>query len=72
MEKNRFSKPVAFNKTAEKDIRILNHLKTKKNFSGYVKQLILEDIAKNPQKFPSINQPLSASERLEQLKKRPV
>lgn len=72
MEKNRFSKPVAFNNTVEKDIRILNHLKTKKNFSGYVKQLILEDIEKNPSQYPTSNKPLSASERLQKLKRRSV
>ncbi|UTI41141.1 hypothetical protein [Niallia sp. RD1] len=71
MEKNRFSKPVAFNNTVEKDILILNHIRTKKNFSGYVKQLILSDIENNPTNTPLTNKPLSASERLQQLKKRP-
>ncbi|MEK4444313.1 hypothetical protein [Niallia sp. FSL K6-0077] len=70
MEKNRFSKPVAFNKTVTKDILILSHLKTKKNFSGYVKQLILNDIEKNSQKTPQPNKPLTNAERLKQLKKR--
>ena len=42
-EKNRFSKPVAFNNKNESDQKILKYVK-KKNFSGYVKKLILEDI----------------------------
>lgn len=40
---NRFSKPVAFNHTNEKDKKILNHVEGK-NFSGYVKKLILTDM----------------------------
>lgn len=43
-EKNRFSKPVAFNKKNEKDQLILKHV-NRRNFSGYVKKLILADIA---------------------------
>lgn len=70
MEKNRFSKPVAFNKTTANDVLILNHLKTKKNFSGYIKELILKDIANNPSVIPQTNTPLTASERLQNLKKR--
>jgi len=42
-EKNRFSKPVAFNKKNEEDQKILKHV-SRRNFSGYVKKLILEDI----------------------------
>jgi hypothetical protein len=42
-EKNRFNKPVAFNRTVEEDQKILAHLEDK-NFSGYVKELILRDI----------------------------
>lgn len=70
MEKNRFSKPVAFNKTVTKDILILNYLRTKTNFSGYVKQLILNDIENNPPITPESNKPLTNAERLQQLKKR--
>lgn len=44
MEKNRFSKPVAFNSKNESDKKILDHVK-RRNFSGYVKKLILADIA---------------------------
>lgn len=41
--KNRFSKPVAFNHTNEVDQSILQHVEDR-NFSGYVKELILADI----------------------------
>jgi len=44
-EKNRFSKPVAFNNKNEEDQLILKHVK-RRNFSGYVKKLILADIEK--------------------------
>lgn len=40
---NRFSKPVAFNR--EKDKELLKHI-ARKNFSGYVKKLILADMEK--------------------------
>jgi hypothetical protein len=42
-EKNRFSKPVAFNTKNEADKAILNHVK-RRNFSGYVKKLIAADM----------------------------
>lgn len=41
---NRFSKPVAFNRTRADDQKILKHV-ARRNFSGYVKKLILADIA---------------------------
>ncbi|PFX35286.1 hypothetical protein COL32_30725 [Bacillus pseudomycoides] len=54
MEKYKFSKPVAFNKRNEKDKIILNHVK-RRNFSGYVKKLILEDIKlKKPEMITNI------------------
>ena len=40
---NRFSKPVAFNRSKEIDKMILKHV-ARRNFSGYVKKLILADI----------------------------
>ncbi|WP_257149733.1 hypothetical protein, partial [Bacillus cereus] len=43
MERSKFSKPVAFNKKNEKDRIMLQHVK-RKNFSGYVKKLIWNDI----------------------------
>jgi hypothetical protein len=42
-EKNRFSKPVAFNSKNAEDQQILKRVKGR-NFSGYVKKLILADI----------------------------
>lgn len=41
--KNRFSKPVAFNSNNAEDQCILKHV-SRRNFSGYVKKLILADI----------------------------
>ncbi|MEX3625812.1 hypothetical protein [Viridibacillus arvi] len=58
MKNNRFSKPVAFNSSKATDQQILNYVK-KRNFSGYVKNLILADmsanskIVSNPPKSPS-------------------
>jgi co-chaperonin GroES (HSP10) len=42
---NRFSKPVALNRASKTDQLIMKHIEGI-NFSGYVKGLILEDIAK--------------------------
>jgi len=39
----KFAKPVAFNEKNEKDRLMLKHVK-RRNFSGYVKKLIWEDI----------------------------
>lgn len=50
-EKNRFSKPVAFNKKNESDKQILRHV-SRRNFSGYVKKLILADIASRGKEKP--------------------
>jgi len=41
--KNRFSKSIAFNKTSKVDKQILDYVK-RRNFSGYVKKLILADM----------------------------
>lgn len=43
MAGNRFAKSVSFNSANDEDNKILKHIK-KRNFSGYVKKLILEDI----------------------------
>ena len=48
MSSNKVIKPVSFNKTKEDDKKMLKHL-LKRNFSGYVKKLILEDIKKKEQ-----------------------
>lgn len=43
MSKNKVIKPVSFNITKEQDNQMLKHVK-RKNFSGYVKKLILADM----------------------------
>jgi len=53
-DKTRFSKPVAFNKTKVVDIAILDYVK-RRNFSGYVKKLIVADMKKNGVDVPSKN-----------------
>ena len=77
-EKNRFSKPVAFNHKNEKDQKILDHVK-RRNFSGYVKKLILADMQKNnvePNPNPVKEEikeevvPQTIAEKLEELKKK--
>lgn len=47
--KNRFSKSIAFNKTNKIDNQILNYVK-RRNFSGYVKKLILADMKKSEER----------------------
>lgn len=49
LEKSKFSKPVAFNKKNLKDRIMLQHVK-RRNFSGYVKKLIWEDIPQEKKK----------------------
>lgn len=44
MADNRFPKSVHFNRTNENDQKIIEHVKEKESFSGYVKELILADI----------------------------
>ena len=43
MANNKFPKSVSFNLKNPNDVRILEHVK-KRNFSGYVKKLILADM----------------------------
>lgn len=76
MEKNRFSKPVAFNHKNVKDQEILEHVK-RRNFSGYVKKLILADIQKKkgdsyvePELDVKNDVPKTMAEKLEDLKKK--
>lgn len=54
MSKHKFSKPVAFNLKNEKDVQILEHVK-RRNFSGYVKKLILADIEVKKEKISESN-----------------
>jgi len=79
-DKNRFSKPVAFNKKNTEDKLILEHVK-RRNFSGYVKKLILEDMKvrgkiKDVETEPVLPPTITSSqiekgnERLERLKLR--
>jgi hypothetical protein len=45
LSKNKDIRSVSFNKTKENDMKMLEHLEGK-NFSGYVKELIWEEIKK--------------------------
>lgn len=72
MSDNRFSRPVAFNKTKPTDVALLKHI-GQRNFSGYVKKLIFEDMRNNARNETIVSetpaQPLTAAERLAQLKR---
>ncbi len=52
MTKNKFPKSVSFNRKNKIDQAILEYVK-KRNFSGYVKNLILADMQKNSVKITS-------------------
>ncbi|NMH68630.1 hypothetical protein HF072_07525 [Bacillus sp. RO3] len=76
---NKIIKSVSFNVTNEDDKKMLKHLK-KRNFSGYVKKLIMRDIElkgvreggvteSNMSMVLKEEKKLTAAERLEQLKK---
>jgi len=49
MSGNKVIKPVSFNKTREDEREMLKHLQ-KRNFSGYVKKLILADMKAKEEK----------------------
>ena len=70
MVQNKFTKSVAFNKQNPKDIAITEFIK-KKNFSGYVKKLILSEMKNQgveiPSKKPKVKKEPELS-RLETLK----
>jgi hypothetical protein len=71
-EKNRFNKPVAFNKKNADDQLILKHV-SRRNFSGYVKKLILADIESRKGLKPvreSEKVQKTASDRMEEMKRR--
>ena len=71
MEKNRFSKPVAFNRTNASDQQILKHV-ARRNFSGYVKKLILADMKQKGieiKEEPTPNKVETSSEKLARMKK---
>lgn len=68
MSKNKFPKSVSFNLKNATDQAILNHVK-KRNFSGYVKKLIVKDMKENniPLADTPVEQPvLSKMEQLQQ------
>lgn len=44
MSKNKDIRSVAFNITKERDIQMLKYIDNKKNFSGYVRELIYADM----------------------------
>lgn len=70
MEKNRFSKPVAFNRTNTTDQLILKHV-ARRNFSGYVKKLILADMKQKGielKEEPISNKVETSSEKLARMK----
>ena len=71
MAGNKVVKSVSLNLNVDDDQLILKHVK-KKNFSGYVKKLILEEIKQqeSAKREEPAAKPLSVKEELEQLKKR--
>lgn len=83
MSNNKVIKSVSFNKTSEDDKKMLKHINKKRNFSGYVKKLIMQDVLQKdqkniaeqidlPQELPEKKieeRPLSPSEEIEQLRK---
>lgn len=66
MASGKFPKSVSFNLKNASDVAILNHVK-KRNFSGYVKKLILEDMKQKGviTEVPISKKPLSKFERLQ-------
>lgn len=67
IEKNRFSKPVAFNRTNISDRQILKHV-SKRNFSGYVKKLILADMKQKGVEVTLEPRKETSAERIERMK----
>ena len=64
MSSNKFPKSVSFNLKNATDQAILKHVK-KRNFSGYVKKLILDDMAQKGAIIATEKKPLSKLERLQ-------
>lgn len=73
MSQNKVVKPVAFNITKPDDVKMLEFLK-RRNFSGYVKKLIWQDIKKQEEKkvqnepIQKPMEPLTTAQKLEQVK----
>jgi hypothetical protein len=73
MSQNKVVKPVSFNITKPDDAKMLDHIK-RRNFSGYVKNLIWQDIKSRDEKKAE-NEPLlkpsevlTTAQRLQQAK----
>ena len=68
MAQNKFTKSIAFNRASPKDMAIIEYTK-KKNFSGYVKRLILAEMKQQGIQIPSKKEKTpTAASRLELLK----
>lgn len=73
MSQNKVVKPVAFNVAKPDDAKMLEFLK-KRNFSGYVKKLIWQDIKSREQKkthqeaVNAPDEPLTPAQKLKQMK----
>ncbi|WP_191556625.1 hypothetical protein [Metabacillus idriensis] len=67
MGKTKFPKSVSFNTKNEDDQKILKHV-SRRNFSGYVKKLILEDIKKKEVEKAEVGQKSKAHKKQMQLK----
>jgi hypothetical protein len=73
MSGNKVIKPVSFNITKPDDVKMLEHLK-RRNFSGYVKKLIWQDIKRREENKGQIGpvlkpkEELTPAQRLEQAK----
>lgn len=65
MSKNKFPRSVSFNLKNAEDVAILKYVK-KRNFSGYVKSLILADMKKYNVGVEQTEKPLSKLEQLRQ------
>lgn len=75
MSGNKVIKSVSFNKQNDEDNKMIKHF-SRRNFSGYVKKLIMQDIKRKEEEkqnkaetLPSREEkPTSASEELQQMK----
>ena len=65
MSKHKFPKSVSFNLKNDEDLAILEYVK-KRNFSGYVKKLILSDMENNNVIIKKSPKKLSRLEQLRQ------
>jgi hypothetical protein len=73
VSRNKIVKPVSFNITKQDDAKMLDHVK-RRNFSGYIKKLIWQDIKsqeeKNAENEPLLkpSEVLTTAQRLQQAK----